>query len=690
MNARLLASRSLRHYRRTNLAVIAGVACAVAVLAGALLVGDSVRGSLRAIAGARLGNADVIVTSETFFREQLSGALSTSTQHSAPMIVLPGAVSHESSGRKASKVAVYGVDERFFAFHGVAPVALGVRSARLSEALASELGVADGESVVIRVARPSDIPLESLHAQKDDSGRAIRVTSEGVLPADAMGEFAVAPAQGAHHAIFVPLARLQRELELPARVNALLMAEPDDAAPGTAEAAVRAAATPEDLGLRVRVLDGGAVAVESDAGLIPDALARDITRAANTAGLRTTAVLTYLANDMTIGERSVPYSLVTAVDAAALEGSDRERFATLAASDDAIVLNDWAARDLGVAPGDSIELSYYKWLDSGSLATETASFRVSAITPIEGLAADRRLSPEYPGISDTDSLSDWDPPFPVDLSRVRQVDEDYWDQHRTTPKAFIALEAGQRLWQSRWGAMTSMRVTGSGTPEEQTTALAAAMREGIDPVDGGLRVVDVRAESEDAAQGSADFGQYFLGFSFFLVVSALLLAALFFRLGVEQRLREIGLLTAVGFTRAAVRRVFLIEGLTLAVLGSIAGVLGALAYAAIVVHGLRTWWQGAVNTTAITLHVTPAPLVIGAVAGIITAWICIVLSIRGLRALSPRSLLSGSSIEAARRGHGARAKIIALVSGAAACSSAVPGPLMRIEVIEPHRDCHRR
>ena len=425
MNARLLASRSLRHYRRTNLAVIAGVACAVAVLAGALLVGDSVRGSLRAIAGARLGNADVIVTSETFFREQLAADLADDRRPTAPMVVLRGAVSHEASGRKASNVAVYGVDERFFAFHGTTPVAIGARAARLSEALAGELGVAEGESVVIRVARPSDIPLESLHAQKDDGGRAIRVTSEGVLSAEAMGEFAVAPAQGAHHAIFVPLARIQRELELTSRVNALLVAEPDDAAAGTAEAAVRATATPEDLGLRVRVLDGGAVAVESDAGLIPDALARDIARAATAAGLRTTAVLTYLANEMKRGDRTLPYSLVTAVDAAALEGPDRDRFAVLAENADAIVLNDWAARDLGAAVGDSIELSYYKWLDSGSLATETASFRVAAITPIEGLAADRRLSPEYPGISDTDSLSDWDPPFPVDLSRVRPVDEDY-------------------------------------------------------------------------------------------------------------------------------------------------------------------------------------------------------------------------------------------------------------------------
>ena len=49
---------SVTHHWRTNLAVVLGVAAAVSVLAGALLVGDSVRGSLRDIALGRLGDTD--------------------------------------------------------------------------------------------------------------------------------------------------------------------------------------------------------------------------------------------------------------------------------------------------------------------------------------------------------------------------------------------------------------------------------------------------------------------------------------------------------------------------------------------------------------------------------------------------------------------------------------------------------
>ena len=110
------------------------------------------------------------------------------------------------------------------------------------------------------------------------------------------------------------------------------------------------------------------------------------------------------------------------------------------------MLNDWAARDLGARVGDSVSLDYYVWRDEGRLETRTAEFRVSGVVAMRGLAADRELTPEYPGISGTESLSDWDPPFPLDLARVRPQDEAYWKEFRTTPKAFIRSRAG-RNWQ---------------------------------------------------------------------------------------------------------------------------------------------------------------------------------------------------------------------------------------------------
>jgi putative ABC transport system permease protein len=306
-------------------------------------------------------------------------------------------------------------------------------------------------------------------------------------------------------------------------------------------------------------------------------------------------------------------------------------------------VNDWTARELAVKPGDTITLDYYVWQEPGVLETRSADFKLVAVVPIAGAAADRDLAPAYPGISDADTLGDWNPPFPIDLKRVRPIDEAYWKQYRTTPKAFIPFDAGRDLWSSRYGDRTSFRILPAGQPLSAVRdRFEAALRSGLDPAKAGITARSVRAEGLAASSGSTDFGEYFVYFSFFLVASALVLAALFFRLGVEQRAREVGLLRAVGFSTPRVRRLFAAEGLLLAAIGSVVGMAGAVAYGALMMAGLRTWWSGAVGTTSLTLHVSPVSLIAGAVGAMIAAVVCIWWTLRGLARISERSLLAGT------------------------------------------------
>ena len=319
-----------------------------------------------------------------------------------------------------------------------------------------------------------------------------------------------------------------------------------------------------------------------------------------------------------------------------------------------IVLNEWAARELNARHGQTIKLEYYIWHEGGRLETRTTEFQFAGVTPIKGLAADRDLVPEYPGITESQHLSDWDPPFPIDLSRVGQQDEDYWDQYRTTPKAFIMLPQAQKLWQSRFGKLTSIRIQHAVTAQPQEEPLSAEtirafrenLRKELQPTSTALQVVAVRTQGLSASRGATDFGEYFLYFSFFLVVSALLLTALFFKLGIEQRLREIGTLQAIGFSASRIRNLFLAEGLLLAIIGSLLGLLGAIGYAALLMYGLRTWWVDAVGTTSLTLHITWQSLVIGAAGGIAAAVVCIFLTLRRVGRSSTRGLLAGNTSDA--------------------------------------------
>src|SRR6185369_17443202 len=100
---------------------------------------------------------------------------------------------------------------------------------------------------------------------------------------------------------------------------------------------------------------------------------------------------------------------------------------------------------------------------------------------------------------------------------------------------------------------------------------------------------------------------------------------------------------AIGFSEGGIRRLFLIEGTLLAGIGSLLGLIGAIAYAALLMHGLRTWWVGAVGTTDLRLHVSGLWLVVGALGGVASAVACIFFTLRKLGRSSTKSLLVGGS-----------------------------------------------
>lgn len=631
------------HHWRTNLAVCLGVAAAVSVLGGALIVGDSVRGSLRDLALGRLGRAYDVVSAANFFRDDIAARFATAMQRdAAPLLSATAVVTHEASARRATGVFVYGVDDRFWRFHG-----LNARDgAFASPALATELGVARGDVLLTRLQKPSEVPLESLFAHKEDIGRTIRLTVEGSLPRDQLGEFALRPQQGEVRAVFVPLRRIQRDLEAEGRVNTVLLGSGGDDN-SSSVALFRSALRLDDLGIRVATLpEQRVIAIESASGILSEPLESAATKACEAAGLVPSPVFTYLANSIRIGDRTIPYSLLTAIDFALLPPSvapsQQSRVDQVP-----IALNTWAARELGAKPGDDAEIEYYVWDAVAGLETRRARFIVDRIVPIEGTAADRRLAPDYPGITGADSLSDWDPPFPIDLSRIRPQDERYWDELRTTPKAFIPYARGRDLWSTQYGRVTSIRVR---VPESMdvkaaATSIATALEKSVDPAAAGVAMLPVRQLALGASSGATDFGEYFTYFSFFIVVSALLLAVMFFRLGVEQRLRQIGILRASGFTIAHVRRLLLIEAGALAVVGSLLGIAGAVVYAHAIVFALRTWWVGAVGTTALAVHIRAISLVIGAAGGIVAAVVCVILALRTVAKRSPRALLGAQSLD---------------------------------------------
>jgi len=687
--------RSLSHYWRIQLAVAAAAAVASTVLVGALLVGDSVRGSLRDLTLERLGTIEAAILSDRFVRERLAEDLAAGPAARArfgaavPAILARGSVAHAQRGLRGAGVQIVGAGESFAAlFPGDsldfarAPDQI-FPSAILNAALATEIGAAVGDAIVLSFQRATDVPRETLLGSRDpgESLGTLRATVARIVPDRGLGGFGLAPTQAAPRNVFIQLPRLQRALGVDARVNAILLASSAGAAasgdPARAEAAARAAReslrlaiTFADLGL-IEVITPGYVSLESTSLVLGPPLAEAIEAAAGQAGGRTLALRTYLANRIRAGARSIPYSTITAAPTpieppfepvVLADGSPAPPLAA-----DEILLDEWTAAELAPAPGEAIEIDTFAVDPSESLRTVTTRFRLRGVVRKVGLAADRTATPDYPGIQDAQDLSAWNPPFPVDLAAIRPRDEAYWDRYGAAPKAFLSPAAAAR-WESRFGTVTAIRVAPPDgvDPALIATRLRASLLERLDPEAAGFRLLPARADGLRAADGATDFASLFLGFSAFLIISSALLVGLLFRLGVEQRAREVGLLLAVGYPLSLVRRRLLGEGACVAAIGGLAGAGGAIGYAGALMAALRTLWLPAVGTTYLTLHLSLASLALGTLAAFVVVLLSIAWIVRGLGRVPVPALLRGAVPARTATSTGRGASAIALVSALAA------------------------
>ncbi len=818
MNLRTLARRSLHHYFRAQLGVLAGATLAAAVLIGALVVGDSVRESLVAKALRRVaGKTAALNSGDRFFTQNFINELVPEGNTPAanpffgegkPMwfripengtvrhldyspieaaLELSATIARQDGTASANRIQVFGVSslELRKSWHNEL-----INSSRrdrpplepdysgptvwLNQALARQLKAKEGDQVVLRLHKPSALSRDAVITPRDDVSVALRLTVAGIMPGYRLGDFSFLANQTEPFNAFVNLPTLSAAAGIPGRANVLLAQTPSIQhydpnqsnwrrtlqswlervkLSGLLPSSNRGTLMPlaDYLGfLSNRVSASWSLAdaeldihaVEPDPKLTggepAPAFAELTTRriflepttvaAALTTQSATSAVpvLTYLVNSLTHGDDLAPYSMVAAVGAPYTPADLKE---------DEIVVNEWLATDLKVKPGDTLAVAYYR-VDTGTqLVEHTNTFRIRSIVPLRGLYADRTLMPEFPGLTKAESTRDWDAGFDL-VHPIREQDEAYWKQWRGTPKAFITLAAGQKMWANRFGDLTAIRwfrastrpptavdaqspspqrpgvrgetastadstskdsstppphpgplppLQGGGegessgrqrvdAPAQQTPsplngeragvrgevelspevtairdAIAAEIRKKLNPADYGLHFTDVRTPALAAAEGGTgqEFGGLMIGFSLFLITSALLLTAMLFSFSLEQRATETGILLALGWEPRQVRRLLFREGFGLAILGTVLGTFGGIAYAKGVLWGLKTIWRDAVNGAGLEFHVTAETLVTGILSSLAVAAFTLWLTLRKQAKRPARELLNEGANEAA-------------------------------------------
>jgi len=609
-----------------------GVAVATAVITGALLVGDSVRGSLRTLVLERLGQIDSVLIAEQPFRAALADELGGNQV--APLLLIPGSLATTSSkkSRRATQLSIVGHTQAFWQL-GEGAASLGKNEVALSRSIATELGVTVGDELLLRVPLANNMPADSVLGEKSETTTARRVQVAAILADKGLARFSLRPTQQPPRNVFMPLAMLQRLLELPERANAVAIVG----------SKITLQPTLADYNITVsREVDKGYLRITADRLVLPPALLATFKQ--QFPNIEIQPAITFLANTIKANDRQIPYSTITGVDSLAGIGpllDDASKPLVLA--EDEVVLNDWAAENLGAQIGDELTITFYEPETTHGILREAEPLvlKLRAIVPIrDSQAGDPRLTPDLPGVTDQRSISDWDLPFKL-VQPIRQADEDYWDEYSTTPKAFVSYALAKKLWRTRWGTDSVLRVP----LKDGLSSKDIEQQVHPDPTDMGMTLLPVKEQGLAAARGTTAFEGLFLGFSSFLVVSAVMLIALLFQLGVESRATELGVLATTGWSAAQLQRVWLSEAALTTLLGAIAGGFAGIGYARLMIHGLSTWWVAATVTPFLQLHITPLSLALGFGSGLLIALLTILWSLRQLTRLPARQLLTGDYTE---------------------------------------------
>jgi len=234
---------------------------------------------------------------------------------------------------------------------------------------------------------------------------------------------------------------------------------------------------------------------------------------------------------------------------------------------------------------------------------------LALVVPMMGSFADPTLMPDYPGLTEAHSCGDWDSGIPIDLKKIQDRDEDYWDQYKGTPKAFISMEAAQTIWSNRFGTLTAVRWP---VAENDAETIAADLMKNLDLSQIGYTFENVRAAAYNKASGSTDFAGLFAGLSMFLIFSAAILLALMFVFYVESRSAQTGLLLAVGWSGWRIFALFLAEGACIALAGCLVGAVISVLYTAGLIFVLNaTFWAKALANLQLVFYMSPVTLIKG-------------------------------------------------------------------------------
>ncbi|NQU35385.1 MAG: FtsX-like permease family protein [Bacteroidetes bacterium] len=618
MNSIKFIIRSLSYYSKQHIAVFLATIISTAVLTGALIIGDSVRYSLKNLVNQRLGKIEyVLVTGDRFIGNQLSNRISDDIAvPTASLLMLEGIAINTENQKRVNKVQLFGIDKNFWALSNVSAPKLLKNEIIVSKSLAKKLSLDIGQELLLRIRNADIVPLDAPFTSDEEQTIALRMIVKEIAGDSMHGRFSLRNNQTPPYNIFIHKDFLGDKLDLEGLSNIIITSGNENIDKEILDKSLQSNITLKDLGLTLTNIDDDKFELKSTRIFIDHSFSESISNV----NIPSDKILTYFVNSITTLNSETPYSFISAIS---------EDYLGQQISNSEIIINTWLANDLDAIIGDSVKVDYFVIGPLRTLQEKSEYFIVKDIIPLVNNLFNKSLMPDFPGLSDAGNCSDWDASIPIDLKKIRDKDEEYWNDFKGTPKAFVSLEKGLELWENKFGNYTSIRFNSNQITK---TELENDILSVISPNDIGFAFNDVKSQGNRAASNGVDFAELFLSLSFFIIAAAILLTILIYSLNLQNRMHEVGVLMSLGFNKKQIIRLRFFESIITIIIASIVGGLLGIIYNTFIISGLNTVWNDAIHTDLIEVIIHPSTIITGILIGIFISLLSIyIVTVRVLK-----------------------------------------------------------
>jgi len=564
------------------------------IICGALITGDSLKFTLQQQIKYQFGNVkNAMLPTDIFFSDDL-------LDNSSATPIIYGSI-FAANQDKTCHAKLLGVNKSFFDnFYTNSPnTILTGNNVWINQTFANRLNLKENDSFIIRQKLPSSIMGDSPFSNSSKNYTSIKLTVQRILKPEQGGNFAFYSNQRSPYNVFIDKQYYAEILNKPNQANSFLTKNETISLSSLVSTNALNA-----LGFETEKTDNTKTIFSSKRYFIEDSVTTAVTNNFNAS-----PIFTYLASDITYLNQTSSYAFVS--------GTDNFLVDNRKIKDNEIIIST-ALNQLNVSKGSKIKLS---WLSivSNSWQEMSKDFIVAGIVDVNKIPSQFDQSKNIPGIGDADNCLDWQTDFPIEMDKIKDEDETYWNEYKGVPKAFISYDTSVQMWQHQLGNASG--IIGNFDNNKKLTDIIVQNT-------GLIKFTPIYDVAHKALKNSTDFSQLFVGLSFTLIGTAIFFSLTLLSAYLNKRRKDIGIFISIGYSHKLISQIIRTEILVTILIGVLIGLPIGILYSNILLSGISSIWSGAFESEQIMFHLKLSTIFMTVILAIIPIYIFSTLSIK--------------------------------------------------------------